>query len=159
MNNQYVCMACLNECQNEGGYSACCGADFNSDSDSILFRPGSLGRKRSSQYRGVCEVVRPRLRAKVWRAQLRINNVTHSIGESYNQVLAARMYDNAVFYLAAGRFMREGYIPTLNFPAGYEKPETRPEPYPATQRLLQKLESRRALANFFSCPSTPTLNP
>jgi hypothetical protein len=159
MNKQYICMACVKQCENEGGYSACCGADFNSGPDNIIFRPGSPGRKRSSQYRGVCEVFRSRLKAKVWRAQIRINNVTYAIGESYNQVLAARMYDNAIFFLTNGGFMRAGYVPTLNFPAGYANAATRSEPYPGTQRLLKKLESRRALADFFSCRSTTTLNP
>ena len=103
-----------------------------------IFFAGLPERKRSSQYRGVCEVFRPKLKAKVWRAQSN-DNVTYAIGESQNEVIAARRYDNAVFYLTAGQFMRSDYIPTLNFPAGYENAATRREPFQGTQRLLKKL--------------------
>jgi hypothetical protein len=64
------------------------------------------------------------------------------LGTYESRVLAARVYDNAIFYLGRAGFV---LTPALNFPDDYRDPDKRPEANWRTKELIERLELQRAI--------------
>ena len=120
--------------------SHCCGAPMV-DCFGAPFDPTALAErqdltinaKRKSTSRGVSYIVKTHR----WRANVSVNNITFSLGEYDKETDAAKVYDNAVFYLDAAGLLKGR---KLNFPHHYTvKPI--PKVWRKTQYTIERIQS------------------